>query len=490
MIGLRSRQPRGNDGGAGASIPSRVHLVGAGGVHMSAIGQILRARGHAVTGSDLAANEFTARLEAIGVPVHIGPHEATSIDDAQLVVATSAVQPDNPELAAARARGIPVMMRAEMVARLIADREVLAIAGTHGKTTTTALVALMTVRGDLDPLVLLGGDARDLGNANVRDGAGRLAVVEADEYAAAFLEYEPRIALITNVEADHLDYYGTEARMREAFAKFAARVKPGGTLLVCADSPAALAIGEERRRAGARVERYALDASDDAHAEWRAVRARANDRGGLDATIILEGAELGRLSLAVPGRHNLTNALGALAVSMRAGVDFHRAAAAAAEFTGARRRFELVGETTLAGDRDGGAITIVDDYAHHPTEVRATLLAARQRFPGRRLVACFQPHTYSRSSYLLDGFRTCFESLDALYVLRTYEARESAERGLDARALAAEIAKPAPVYLDSFEEGAESIAGDLRPGDVCFTLGAGDVTKLGPMILARLEARR
>ena len=481
MIGLKPRQRNGN--GNGNAIPPRVHLVGAGGVHMSAIGQILLARGHTVTGSDLAASDYTARLVAMGAQVFIGPHDATHLGDAQLVVATAAAKADNPELVAAQARGVPVMLRAVMVQRLIADREVLAIAGTHGKTTTTALVSLMVVRAGLDPMMLLGGDAHDLGNINVRDGAGRHAIVEADEYAEAFLEYTPQIALITNVEADHLDYYGTEENLRAAFRKFAARVKPDGTLIVCADSPAALAIGEERRAAGARVERYALD--DDA-AEWLATRVRGNDRGGLDATVMMNGVELGRLSLAIAGRHNLLNALGALAVAMRAGVDFHRAAAAAAEFTGTRRRFELVGEV----QRTGGPITIVDDYAHHPTEVRATLLAARQRFAGRRLVACFQPHTYSRSTYLLDAFRTCFEGLDALYVLRTYEARESSDKGMDAAALAAEIKHPEAQYVDSFEEATDRIVTDLRPGDVCFTLGAGDVTTLGPMILERLEAQR
>ena len=477
MIGLKSRQRNGSGNGA---TPHRVHLVGAGGVHMSAIGQILRARGHEVTGSDLAASDYTARLVALGAEIFIGPHDGAHLGAAQLVVMTAAAKPDNPELVAARAQGIPILIRAEMVQRLIADRDVLAIAGTHGKTTTTAMVSLMAVRADLDPMMLLGGDARDLGNINVRAGAGRLAIVEADEYAGAFLEYTPRIALITNIEADHLDYYGTEERLRAAFKQFAERVKPEGTLIVCADSPAALAIGEERRTAGARVERYALD---DEAAEWRGSRIRGNDRGGLDATVHMDGVELGRLSLSVPGRHNLLNALGALAVAMRAGVDFHRAAAAASEFTGTRRRFELVGEV----QRNGGAITIVDDYAHHPTEVRATVLAARQRFPGRRLVACFQPHTYSRSTYLLDAFRTCFEGLDALYVLRTYEARESADKGMDARALSAEIEPPEAQYVDSFEEATTRIAQDLRPGDVCFTLGAGDITTLGAMILERLR---
>ncbi|MEI7926814.1 MAG: Mur ligase family protein [Chloroflexota bacterium] len=320
MIGLKPRQKNGNGNGNG--IPQRVHLVGAGGVHMSAIGQILRHRGHEVTGSDLAASDYTERLVRLGAEVFIGPHDGAHVGDAQLVVTTAAAKPDNPELVAARARGVPVMLRAEMVQKLIADRDVLAIAGTHGKTTTTAMVTLMAVRADLDPMMLLGGDSRDLGNINVRDGAGRLAVLEADEYAGAFLEYTPRIALLTNVEADHLDYYGTEERLRAAFKQFAERVKPEGTLIVCADSPAALAIGEERRAAGARVERYSIEShSDKQTVEWQATGIRGNDRGGLDAVIHLDGVELGRLSLSVAGRHNLSNALGALAVSMRAGVD-------------------------------------------------------------------------------------------------------------------------------------------------------------------------
>ena len=486
MIGLKPRQKNGNGNGNG--IPQRLHLVGAGGVHMSAIGQILRARGHEVTGSDLAASEYTERLVALGAQVFIGPHDGAHLGDAQLVVATAAAKADNPELVAAKAKGVPVMLRAEMVQKLISDRDVLALAGTHGKTTTTAMVSLMAIRAGLDPMMLLGGDARDLGNINVRDGAGRLAVLEADEYAGAFLEYTPRIALITNIEADHLDYYGTEERLRAAFKQFAERVKPEGTLIVCADSPAALALGEARRAAGARVERYSIETQLDKNKtiEWQATGIRGNDKGGLDATIHLDGVELGRLSLSVAGRHNLSNALGALAVAMRAGVDFHRAVAAAAEFSGARRRFEVVGEVARAG----GAITIVDDYAHHPTEVRATVMAARQRYAGRRLVACFQPHTYSRSTYLLDAFRTCFEGLDALYVLRTYEARESSDKGMDAQALAAEIERPAAQYVDSFEEATDRIAADLRPGDVCFTLGAGDITTLGPMLLEQLGGQR
>ena len=469
MAGLKPRAA------PSATIPKRVHLVGAGGVHLSAIGQILLARGHVVTGSDLTRSGYTERLQAQGATIYEG-HAPANLGRAELVVATVAAPEDNPELLAARDRGVEVVVRAEMIQRLLADRDALAIAGSHGKTTTTALVALMAVQGGLDPLVLLGGDSPDLGG-NARDGGGAAAVVEADEYAEAFLEYTPKIALVTNIEPDHLDYYGSAEGLRAAFSDFAGRVTEDGTLIVCADSPWAAELGADRRAEGARVERYGLGAG----AEWRAVQLRPNDRGGFDATVRLDGAELGPLSLRVPGRHNLTNALGALAVAMRAGVDFKRAAQAAADFAGARRHFELVAE--VAG------VTLLDDYAHHPTEVRATLSAARQRYPGRRLVGCFQPHTYSRSQYLLEGFRTCFESLDKLFVLPTYAARETADAGLDAETLAQEIERPPARYVESFEQAADVIGGELRDGDVCVTLGAGDIDALQPLLRARLEAR-
>jgi UDP-N-acetylmuramate--alanine ligase len=474
-MGLMSRRRASND----AIAPERVHLVGAGGVHMSAIGQLLLARGHTVTGSDLAPSDYTRRLEQQGATIYDG-HSAANLGEAQLLVATAAAKQDNPELVAANERGVPVILRAEMVQRLIADREVLAVAGSHGKTTTTNLLALMTERGELDPLVLLGGDSPELGG-NVRHGEGKHAVLEADEYAEAFLQYAPKIALVTNIEADHLDYYGTEERVHAAFAQFASQVVSDGLLIVCADSPGSAALGDARAETGAHVERYGIENE----ADWRARGLRANDRGGLDFSVELDGRELGKMSLAVPGRHHVADALGALAVAMRAGVDFHRAAAAASDFRGARRHFEEIGEAV----RDGQPITVVDDYAHHPTEVKATLAGARQRFSGRRLVGCFQPHTYSRSSYLLEAFRTCFETLDVLYMLPTYAARETAEAGMDAHALAAEISSPTPVELESIEAGASQIAADLQPGDVFITLGAGTVTEMAPAVLRELGGR-
>ena len=477
-------------------IPARVHLVGVGGIHMSAIAELLLARGHLVSGSDLAASAITRRLRVLGATVYIG-HDASQIGSAELVVTTAAAGEDNPELQAARARGTRVLMRAEMVSHFVAEHELLAVAGTHGKTTTSTLLALMLVHGALDPLVLLGGQSRDLAalarpgkvetpaqGTALRDGSGRHAVVEADEYAGAFLRYAPRIAVVTSVEPDHLDYYGTEGRLRQAFAGFAARVVEDGTLVVCADEPGAAMLGTDREAAGARVERYGIDAAG-AEVSWRATQLRRSDAGGLDFVVRWDGTELGRLSLRVPGRHNVLNALGALAAAMRAGVDFHRAAAAAAAFTGVHRRFEEHGEVAL----DRGVVTLLDDYAHHPTEVRATLAAARQRYPGRRLVGCFQPHTFSRSSYLLEGFRGCFEGLALLYVIPTYAAREPESAGLDGRALAREIERPAATYLEDLHTGADRVASELEPGDVFMTLGAGPVDRLLPMVRARLLAR-
>ncbi len=457
-----------------------MHLVGAGGIHMSAIGQILLQRGHTVTGSDLEASEYTRRLEALGGTIYTG-HAAANLGRAELLVATAAAAADNPEVAEANARDVPVLSRAEMVQALIAERDVLAVSGTHGKTTTTSMLTLIAVEGGLDPLVLLGGDARDLGDTNARDGDGRHAIVEADEYAEAFLQYTPQIAVINNIEFDHLDYYGTPERYEAAFATFAERVTDDGMLLVGIDTPRSGALAEARRAAGARVERTSVENSS---AEWYASRLRFNDHGGLDARVHLDGTELGELSLGVPGRHNIQNALAALAAGMRAGVDFHRAAAALGTFSGARRRFELRGEVEAAE----GPITLVDEYAHHPTEVRVSIAAARQRFPGRRIIGCFQPHTYTRSSYLLDGFRECFEGLDELILLPTYAARETPDRGLDAAALAAEIESPPPVLVDSFEEAVEALLERLTGGDVCITLGAGTVTELPDLLLERLEA--
>jgi UDP-N-acetylmuramate--alanine ligase len=450
-------------------------------MHMSAIGQILLARGHRVSGSDLVTSEHTRRLEALGGTVQTG-HAAEHLGGADLVVTTTAIKPDNPELLAAQRRGTPVVTRAEMVQRLVADRDVHAIAGTHGKTTTASLLAVMTITAGLDPLVLLGGDARDLDDANARDGDGPIAVLEADEYKGAFLHYEPQVAVVTNIEPDHLDYFQTPEAMGEAFLQFARRIRRGGLLLACADSPGAAALAGESAATGTRVERYGTGGRE---LDWCAADLRLNELGAFDFTVLRGGEWLGSVSLAVPGRHNVLNATAALVAAVHAGVTPEVAAEAAGRFTGARRRFEVIAEI----DTPEGPVTVVDDFAHHPSEVRATLAAAEQRFAGRRLVGCFQPHTYSRTRYLLDEFRACFGPLDALYVVPTYAARETADQGLDGRDLLAALDRPDARYIDSLDEAVERLAADARGGDVLFTLGAGDVTTVAPRVAEAVRRR-
>jgi UDP-N-acetylmuramate--alanine ligase len=462
------------------AIPHRVHLVGIGGMHMSAIAQILLARGHAVSGSDLRPSALTERLAALGATVFEG-HRAEHLGDAGLLVTTSAARSDNPELAEAQRRGIPVLKRAQMVARLMEGTYSVAVAGTHGKSTTTGLMAFILQRSGLDPTFLVGGELVDL-RTNASAGEGRHIVVEADEFDAAFLQYRPQLAVVTNIEADHLDIYGSIDRLAAAFAQFLSQVEPRGHIIACADS--ALLSGLLERQASSAgglqtedVQFYALDEE----ATWSAVDIEPQEEGGHSFAVLRGGRPYGDFRTPLPGRHNVANALAAIAASRVLGLPLEYTQQAVAEYRGIRRRFELVGEAA--------GVTVMDDYAHHPTEVRATLAAAHERFPGRRLVAVFQPHTYSRSRYLLEGFRTCFEGLDVLFVTDTYAAREEPGAGMTGSDLAAAIRKPSARFVATFAEAAEAAAAELRPGDVLFTIGAGDVDQVAPMVLQRLKGR-
>ncbi|TAK62621.1 MAG: UDP-N-acetylmuramate--L-alanine ligase [Dehalococcoidia bacterium] len=458
-----------------ANVPERVHLVGIGGAHMSAIAQILHAWGHRVTGSDQRASAMTEKLAGLGITVAIG-HDARNVGDAQLVVITSAAHGDNPEIVEAEQRGIPVIKRAEMVARLMEGRYSIAVAGTHGKTTTSGLIAHMLVEAQLDPTYLIGGEVRSLGT-NAAPGEGRYIVVEADEYDRAFLSYTPDVAVVLNIEPDHLDIYGTVEEMAGAFRQFMASAPAGGHVIACADSPRvreAVAAGGMPARD---VQTYALRE----RATWTASEIRPS-ADGQTFSVATDGKSFGAFTVGLPGEHNVSNALAGIVAGNTIGIDKGVMRAAIASYRGAARRFELVGE------HDG--VTVMDDYAHHPTEVRVgTIAAARQRFGARRLVVLFQPHTFTRTRYLLDEWRTCFEGADALYITHTYAAREQADAGLSGQDLARAVTSPAAVYVDSFDEAADRIAADLRSGDVFFTVGAGDVDRVGPMVLERLRRR-
>jgi UDP-N-acetylmuramate--alanine ligase len=456
-----------------AAIPRHVHLVGIGGMHMSAIARILLTWGHEVSGSDQRRSLMTDAIEKEGARVFIG-HAAENVGDAGLVVTTSAAPGSNPELLEAETRGIPLIKRAEMVARLMEGRRGICIAGSHGKSTTSGLVAFLLRECGRDPTYLIGAEIAALGT-NAAAGNGPDVVVEADEYDRAFLSYHPEIAAVLNVEPDHLDYYKTEAAMREAFGDFVANVASGGTALLCADAPGAM---ELRTRAGPdrTITTFALENS----ANWHAVLPEGPPLGTTQQFhVLIDGTSFGDFEIALAGRHMVSNALAAIAIGAAVGLTPAEMRAPLARYTGVRRRFEPVGE--VAG------ITLMDDYAHHPTEVAALAQAARMRFPGRRIVALFQPHTFARTRYLLAGWRICFEGFDRLFLLETYAAREAIADGMTAAQLADEVTSPRPTYCPDPESAAATVAADLKPGDVFFTVGAGDVDAVGRMVLVLLN---
>jgi len=447
-----------------------LHFVGVGGVGMCALAEICVARGLQVSGCDLVASERTEALARRGVTVEIGhnPHHLRGVD---ALVVTSAVNAGQPELLEAAARAIPIVRRAELPAEIMRCHQGIAVAGTHGKTTTSAMIGHLLVHAGLDPTVVLGGRSLSL-EGHARAGAGPHVVCEADEYDRSFLELAPVLAVVTNIEAEHLECYGSVEKLEEAFATFANRVPYHGAVILCADDPGAL-------RLGARLRRRLLSYGTSEEAWLRATEIRT-EASGTRFTVTADGKDLTRLSLATAGLHNVRNALAAFAVSLELGLDPETAGAALAGFPGVARRFERLGTS------DG--VTVVDDYAHHPTEVTALLEAARQIFPDQRLVVAFQPHLYSRTQRLFEEFAGSLSACDVLVVLPIYPAREEAIAGVSSSLVveaAGRLGHPSVVEATSIEHGLE-LAHDLtRPGDVLLTVGAGDVHRLGELWLGR-----
>ena len=458
--------------------PRHVHFIGVGGIHMSGLAHILLADGVRVSGSDLTRSHLTDRLQTLGATVSIG-HDARAIGDADLVVRTLAVPNDNPEIAAALSAGVETISRAKMVARIAADHLTIAVSGSHGKTTTSTMVVRAMQTAGLDPTYILGGESVEL-ELHAARGRGNHIVLEADEYGRAFHEYHPMVAVITNLERDHLDYYGTDEALFEAFVTYADTLEPGGRLIIGAESPCASAVGERiaAQRGDITIERFGIGKAGAANIEWIA-HTLVDSADGMD--FVLEGPAVPATAcrLRVPGEHNVRNALAAAAAAAAAGATIEPIVEALGEFRGVRRRFQTHGESA--------GVLVMDDYAHHPSEIRATVRAARSRYPGRRLVVLFQPHTYSRSKYLLEGFTQCFSDVDQLYLTDTYAAREAPEAGLSAVDLAAQIGTPGAIYAGSLTESASRIVAAVQSGDVVITMGAGDVDQAGPLILRGLE---
>ena len=449
------------------------HLVGIGGAGLSAIARVLLESGQLVSGSDEQETEFTARLRASGVRIFIG-HAAQNIAGAELVLVSSAVASANPEVVAAVQAGLPVVKRQDFVGGMMAERVGLAIAGTHGKTTTAALTAYLLSRAGQQPSFIVGGLISDL-DTNARHGTGLPFVVEADEYDRMFLGLRPTVAVVTNVEHDHPDCYPTFAEMQAAFDEFAALVPAQGVLIVCNDDAGARALAQSARKRGTRVVTYGLQTG----ADWRAELLQPNSAGGCDFLVSHAGRELGLARTRLAGDHNVCNALAALAAVDYCGVPFATALLALRAFRGVGRRFEVKGEVH--------GITVVDDYAHHPTEIRATLASARQRFPGRPLWAMFQPHTYSRTRALMANFASSFGDADHVVVSDIYSAREASDAALSSADLIGAMQHVDAQYVGGLEAAAHSLAQRMRPGDVLLTLGAGTSHKVGELVLAELR---
>jgi UDP-N-acetylmuramate--alanine ligase len=460
-------------GGAGSEAVKHavrhIHFVGIGGSGMSGIAEVLVNLGYRVSGSDAASNAATQRLARLGAQVVQG-HAAENIAGADAVVASTAVGAGNPEVQAARAKRIPVVPRAVMLAELMRLKQGIAIAGTHGKTTTTSLVASILAAGGLDPTFVIGGRLNAVG-ANARLGSGEFIVVEADESDASFLNLMPVIAVVTNIDNDHMETYGHDfARLKQAFIEFLGRLPFYGTAVLCSDDRN---VREILPFVSKRVTTYGLNAD----AQFRAVEVVA-DGTTMRFTALREGMAALGVTLNLPGVHNVLNALAAIAVATEIGVPDAAILEALAAFTGVGRRFARHGEVPLPAESGGGSFTLIDDYGHHPVEMAATLAAARGAYPGRRLVLAFQPHRYTRTRDCFEDFVRVLGSADALLLAEVYAAGEAPIVAADGRSLARALrvaGKVEPVFVETIDAMPAAILAAARAGDVVITMGAGSI---------------
>ncbi len=453
-----------------------IHFVGIGGVGMSGIAEVLSNLGYDVTGSDLRESETTRRLRDMGIQVYIG-HKADNIDSAHVVVVSSAVREDNPEVLEAARRAVPVIPRAEMLAELARLKYGILIAGAHGKTTTTSLISTVLGHGGLDPTIIIGGKLKGIGS-NARLGRGDFLVAEADESDGSFLTLSPTIAVVTNIDREHMDFFKSMEVLRAAFLSFVNKVPFYGVAFLCAENEHLREIMPQIHR---RFVTYGFGASCD-------IIADRIEKAFMSASfdVSYRGKNLGRFTLPVPGMHNVLNSLACIGVGLELQMSVHDIRDALASFSGIQRRFEFKGEAK--------GVRVYDDYGHHPTEVRATIAAARDNLAyltgGPRLFVVFQPHRYTRTADLMDTFSSSFSGVDRLVLLDIYPAGERPVPGVTSQALFDRIARVGQsnvVYEKDRDEAIGHLAAELRSGDILLTLGAGDVWKLGEAVLERLH---
>lgn len=451
-----------------------IHFVGIGGIGMSGIAEVLLNLGYRVSGSDARKSPLTARLEKLGASVYEG-HAASNVEGAQVVVTSTAVRADNPEVVEAQRNKVPVIPRAEMLAELMRLKYGIAIAGSHGKTTTTSMVATLLDKAGVDPTVVVGGRVNTLGS-NAKLGRGDFMVVEADESDKSFLKLSPTIAVVTNIDLEHLDFYSGIEEIRDHFVQFVNKVPFYGAVIICLDDVNVQTIIPQIKR---RVITYGMRA----HAEIAASDVQImRENFGSEFTVKQRGEILGRVKLNVPGEHNVCNALAAVAVALELEIPFEKIAAGLEAFSGAGRRFEIKGTVEEQN------ILVVDDYGHHPTEIRATLAAAKTS--GRRIVTLFQPHRYTRTAALHEEFARAFYDADVVLLSDIYAASEDPIEGVTAQALAEETEKYGHRnvrYIGAIESGAEALKAIAQPGDLVITLGAGSVSRVGDEFLQAMR---
>jgi len=447
----------------------KVHFIGIGGVSMSGLAEILLEAGYRVSGSDMKSSAATDLLSTMGAEVFIG-HDGKNVAGADLVVYTAAVSEDNPELMAAKANSIPVMDRAEFLGDLMKGYKYnVAVAGTHGKTTTTSMLSHIAIKAKLDPTILVGGQL-DVINGNVRTGKSQYLITEACEYKASFLKFIPHVGIITNIDADHLDFYKDIEDIQNTFVKFASLIPVNGYLVCCADDER---MGKVIEGSKCTVLTYGIDKGD-----FTAKNILFNEKGCASFTAYFKGDKFLDVILSVPGRHNVLNALACIGAAFALDISNDSIFEGLREFGGTHRRFELKGK------KDG--VTVIDDYAHHPTEIVATLSAAKN-YPHKRIFCIFQPHTYSRTLSLFEEFSNAFEGVDYLILADIYAAREK-DTGVVSSAMLADAVSKKGIKcqnLHSFEEIVSYLEANMKDGDVLFTVGAGDVYRIGEMYLGK-----
>lgn len=445
------------------------HFIGIGGSGMSGLAKILLELGQQVSGSDLVESKTTERLKALGAKIFIG-HDAANIGpQVGQVVRSTAISPDNPEILQAQRLGIPIIHRSELLARLTEKQKTIAVAGAHGKTTTSSMLATVFSHARLDPTIVVGGELVGIGG-NAKYGRGPHLICEADESDGSFLKLHPYVALVTNIEDDHLDHYGSFEKIVAAFEKFVDLVPEEGFKVLCADDPILAEMAEKK----AKVVTYGFTEK-----ACYTARDLVCGQESTEAKIYFQDKYLGLLELTVPGRHNMSNALGAIAVGHQLGLDFEIMAQALKNFQGVGRRFQKIGSVN--------EVQVIDDYAHHPTEIRATLQAARQLNP-KRLWAVFQPHRYTRTQQLYQEFGRSFQEADKIILNSIYAASEKPITGVTAELIVEEIKKRGQevLYLEDMDEIVEYLAQECRPGDVVLTMGAGNIWTVGPSLVSKL----